>query len=258
VSELHRHYWENGYAILRNFYSEQQLQPLQGVLQDFHQQWLVDNSDSYHKYAINSASITHVNGLAPAQRAQLFSFIGSHKLNDTLLQILPGEPAFMNTQLFFDPFNAQQKNYWHRDIQFNPIAIEKQQAMLRSSNVIHFRIALKPERGLELVPGTHLRWDTPEEYAVRTEAQGASVSDDLAQGQTIALAAGDLLIFSANMIHRGLYGLDRLAFDCIFCDANPELVAFADSDCLPDAAQLAALENPLAFTNSIELKRSQD
>jgi len=242
--------------LLRNFYSQGQLQSLLVILQAFHQKWVVDNSDVYHRRAINSADITHAKTLDNAQRRELFAFIGSHKLTDILLQILPEAPAFMNSQLFFDPFNGEQKNYWHRDIQFNPLSIEQQQAMLRSSNVIHFRIALKPERGLELVPGTHLRWDTAEEYAVRTGAAGHSYCDDLVEGKKIPLQPGDLLIFSANMIHRGLYGMDRFAFDCIFCDADPQLVAFANSDCLPDVTQLGAIENPLAFNNSIELKRS--
>jgi ectoine hydroxylase-related dioxygenase (phytanoyl-CoA dioxygenase family) len=256
MSELQKNYRQSGYAVLRNFYSPLQLQPLHRVLRDFHLQWLADNSEAYQKHAINSAYITQSKVLGAAQRGQLFAFIGSNQLSEPLLQLLPEGAAFMNTQLFFDPFNAEQKNYWHRDIQFNPISIKQQQQQLRSSNVMHFRIALKPERGLELVPGTHLRWDTPAEYAVRSGAEGHHPSDDLAQGRAIALDAGDLLIFSANMIHRGLYGMDRFAFDCIFCDADPELLAFADSDCLPDAEQLAAIENPLAFSNTIALKGS--
>jgi len=67
----------------------------------------------------------------------------------------------MNTQLFFNPANAAQR----------------------------------PEPGLELVPGTHLRWDTPEEFAVRLALAGRKHCDALADAQQDCLPdAATLLI----------------------------------------------------------------
>jgi len=63
------------------------------------------------------------------------------------------------------------------------------------------------------------------------------------------------LVFSANMIHRGLYGMDRLALDILFCDPVPELVEFIDDSCLPDPGTLAMLENRTAFDSAMEIKR---
>ena len=48
-------------------------------------------------------------------------------------------------------------------------------------------------------------------------------SDDLTAGKVIKLNAGDLLLFSANMIHRGLYGKNRLALDIIFAKMHHSL-----------------------------------
>ena len=64
---------------------------------------------------------------------------------------------------------------------------------------------------------------------------------------------GDLLVFSANMIHRGLYGLDRLSFDIIFCDSDPDLVKYVGHDCLPNDDELKKIECPNAFINTIRL-----
>ena len=64
-------------------------------------------------------------------------------------------------------------------------------------------------------------------------------SDDLSSGLTIELAAGDLLVFSTNMIHRGLYGLDRLAF--LFFDPELTLVKYVKDDCLPSQAIINTL-----------------
>jgi hypothetical protein len=65
--------------------------------------------------------------------------------------------------------------------------------------------------------------------------------------QQIAMHPGDLLVFSANMLHRGLYGMDRLAFDMLFCDPDPALLACVQQDCLPDAATLAIVDCPELF-----------
>ena len=160
----------------------------------------------------------------------------------------------MNTQLFFNPKNIEQENYWHRDIQFNDMSVEEQKRKLMNVNVIHFRVPLMSEPGLEVVPGTHRRWDTDLEFNVRTEIKGRRCSDDLPSGQKISLEMGDLLVFSANMIHRGLYGLDRLSFDILFCDASLELAQFCEVACLPNNCLLANIANPEVYINAIGLR----
>jgi len=72
------------------------------------------------------------------------------------------------------------------------------------------------ENGLEWVPGSHQRWDTEEELNVRLELCGHRHQECLDSGLEIPLGAGDLLVFSANLIHRGLYGKHRMALDILF------------------------------------------
>lgn len=68
------------------------------------------------------------------------------------------------------------------------------------------------------------------------------------------MTAGDLLVFSADMIHRGLYGLDRLALDILVFDSAGDFVDYVDDDCLPDASMLKKIDDPRLFTNTLYLK----
>ena len=144
-------------------------------------------------------------------------------------------------------------SFWHRDCQYD-YDIEDQKRVIQETQVVHFRIPLFDELGMELVPGTHKRWDNDEEFDVRQEEKGRVSSEDLSLGQKIQLAAGDLLVFSADMIHRGLYGLDRLALDMLIFDSEGDYVDYVDDDCLPETSMLDKIEDPRLFTNTIDLK----
>lgn len=201
---------------------------------------------------MNSAYLTNQGYLNDRQRQVLFDFIGSEKVMSIVNELIPKQPCFLNTQLFFNPVNPKQRNYWHRDPQYH-LSIEQQKSALSTSEVIHFRLPLQDEPGIELIPGTHKRWDSTEELNVRFEQNGDKNDQALSQGKVIKLSAGDLLIFSANMIHRGLYGLDRLAFDILFCQPDPSVIQFVSNDSLPSAEALTSLENTDAFDNTLKL-----
>jgi len=153
--------------------------------------------------------------------------------------------------------NETQRNYWHRDPQYH-LSVDQQKEALLGPEVVHFRIPLFDEPGVELIPGTHRRWDSDEELGVRLDQDGHKNYDKLSAGVKITLNAGDLLVFSANIIHRGLYGMDRLALDILFCDPVPELMKFVDANGLANSQTLAKLENANAFKNTIELKTNND
>ncbi|WP_432474468.1 phytanoyl-CoA dioxygenase family protein [Amphritea sp. HPY] len=246
---------KDGYFVLKGFFEPAELEGLTSALRDFHDKWKQSNAEFYASKAVNSAYITGTKHLDETKRQQLFSIIGSHKIMNVVSALMPEGSAFMNTQLFFNPVNSDQKNYWHRDPQYH-LSVEEQQAALNGPEVLHCRIPLADEPGIELIPGSHKSWDSEEELEVRLEQNGRMNSENLSSGITVPLAAGDLLVFSANMIHRGLYGKHRFAFDILFCDPDPELTRFVDDDCLPDKGSLAAIENPCAFNNTIHLKNS--
>jgi hypothetical protein len=156
--------------------------------------------------------------------------------------------------LFFDPPNSELTDFWHRDCQYDH-DIENQKKAITETQVMHLRVPLFDELGMELIPETHNRWYTPEELVVRNEENGRLSNENLPNGTKIKLAAGDVLVFSADMIHRGIYGLDRLAFDILVFDSQSDFSDYVDDDCLPNAALLKEIDNPKIYLNTISAKK---
>ncbi len=242
-------YQSEGFVLFKGLFDTEKINCLAEVMTRHHHRWVADNMKIYHEGAINSAYITAPKYLADSDREIIFQFIAAPKISDVACELLPNGPAFMNTQLFFNPFNSQQLNYWHRDPQYH-LSIEGQQQALSGAEVLHFRVALKDEPGIELVPGSHRNWDTEEQLDVRFEKNGRRKSDELIAGKKLPLDSGDLLVFSGNMLHRGLYGMDRFAFDILLCDKDPALLQYVDAQCLPSPSMMAHLDAPIMFENT--------
>ncbi len=254
LGELATTYRAKGFALIAGLFEESELCTLHEVLLRFHSRWLAANSALYAARAINSAYLTDSDHLSVEDRRVLFRVLGDRRIECLLRAIFPGPAAFMNTQLFFNPANRDQPNYWHRDIQYTGEPDAVQRAELNNINVLHMRLALMPERGLELVPGSHVRWDTDEEYGVRMERGGRKNCEELPNTEVVAMGRGDLLIFSANMLHRGLYGVDRLAFDMLFCDPLERLVKHVRPSCLPQGQDFDVIENPGPFLETLRVR----
>lgn len=246
-------YDEQGYFVIRDYFNASEISSLRKVILKFHALWKIDNVKFYQEEAFNSSLITGSEYLSYDDRVKLFNFISSKKIMAIVESVIPVNPAFMNTQLFFNPVNRQQKDFWHRDCQYD-FDVEDQKRVIQDTQVVHLRIPLFDELGMELVPGTHKRWDNDEEFDVRQEEKGRVSSEDLSTGKKIKLAAGDLLVFSADMIHRGLYGLDRLALDMLVFDSAADYADYVDDDCLPEASMLEKIDDSRLFMNTIRLK----
>jgi len=252
-NQLNSNYEDQGYFVIRGYFSAFEIESLSKVILRFHEAWKKDNEEFYKEIAFNSSLITGSEYLDIDDRVKLFNFISSEKMMSLIDSVIPNNPAFMNTQLFFDPVNPQLKDFWHRDCQYDH-DVEVQKKVIHETQVLHLRIPLFDELGIELVPGTHKRWDNEEEFNVRQEIKGRQSNESLSTGKGIALAAGDLLLFSADMIHRGLYGLDRLALDVLVFDSAANFADYVDDDCLPPISMLDKIEDPRLFTNTIDLK----
>lgn len=225
-------YTKFGFSYHKHFFREEELSLIEPIIVKFHHSWLEENSESFLKGALNSHSLTASTKLTEHEKRTLFDFISSEKLTN-LIEF--ENPRFLNTQLFFDPNNLNQKNYWHRDIQYTGLSVAEQKEAIKTQNVVHFRIPLKKELGIELIPETHRVWDSDEEYNVRNSLNNRLPNDSLKNGKSIELRRTDLLIFSANMIHRGIYGNNRLSLDIIYCDNNPKILKFRDLNNFPKA-----------------------
>jgi hypothetical protein len=241
-------YRAQGFVHLPGFFDAHHLTALHAAVQRFHAAWMAENSELYRAGAVNSAYLTSPRHLAPADREQLFRFVAQNSVGEVLDQIFAGPAAFMNTQLFFNPADIAQRNYWHRDIQYTGMSVEEQQRALGKQQ------CGTPARGA--AAGAWSRSGSGHALALghagrvcRSHATRRTHkrSDALAGTQQLALQTGDLLVFSANMLHRGLYGMDRLAFDMLFCDPDPALLAYVQQDCLPDAGTLATVACPQLY-----------
>jgi ectoine hydroxylase-related dioxygenase (phytanoyl-CoA dioxygenase family) len=252
-SQLNSRYNEQGYFVIRDYFNATEISSLRKVVLKFHELWKQDNVAFYREEAFNSSLITGSEYLASDDRVTLFNFISSKKMMKIVDSVISDSPAFMNTQLFFNPVNRQQKDFWHRDCQYDH-DIDMQKEVIHETQVLHLRVPLFDELGMELVPGTHKRWDNEEEFNVRQEEKGRLSSEDLSTGKKINLAAGDLLVFSADMIHRGLYGLERLALDILVFDPTGDFADYVDDDCLPDTEMLDKIDEPRLFLNTRRLK----
>ena len=252
-SQLNSNYDDQGYFVIRNYFNASEISSLRKIILKFHALWKHDNADFYQQEAFNSSLITGSKYLEFDERVMLFNFISSKKIMHIVDSVISANPAFMNTQLFFNPVNPEQKDFWHRDCQYDH-DVEAQKEVIHNTQVLHLRVPLFDELGMELVPGTHKRWDNEEEYNVRQEIKGRVSSEELSTCKKIKLAAGDILVFSADMIHRGLYGLDRLAFDILIFDSAGNYVDYVDNDCLPDISMLAEIPDPSVYFNTLQLK----
>lgn len=253
LTQLNRQYEDEGYFVIRDYFEAPEISGLRKLITKFHELWKKDNAEFYQEVAFNSSLITGSKYLSYDERVKLFNFISSPKMMNIVEAVITNNPAFMNTQLFFNPANAELKDFWHRDCQYDH-EVEMQKKVIHETQVLHLRVPLFDEPGMELVPGTHKRWDSEEEFNVREEIKGKLSNDALSTGKAIKLDAGDLLVFSADMIHRGLYGLDRLALDILVFDSAGDFADYVDDDCLPENSMLDKINDPRLFMNTMHLK----
>ncbi|MEP2651121.1 MAG: phytanoyl-CoA dioxygenase family protein [Paraglaciecola sp.] len=246
-------YEELGYFVIRGYFTAAEMSALREVILMFHERWKQDNPEFYKEVAFNSSLITGSQYLKAKDRVKLFNFISSPKMMRVIESLIPTHAAFMNTQLFFNPVNPELKDFWHRDCQYDH-DLAGQQKAIQETQVVHLRVPLFDELGMELIPGTHKRWDTQEELEVREELNGKLSNDSLPHSATIPLAVGDLLVFSADMIHRGLYGLERLAWDILVFDASSDFADYVDDDCLPSQSMLEDIDDARLFAKTMALK----
>ncbi len=211
-----RDFNRDGFVLLRDFFSSAELEPIASLVHDIDARWRERNPDPD---LINSSYLTG-SELCPREdeRRRFFEFISRDDLTSLAEQLLGGAPYFLNTQLFFDPVNPEKKNYWHRDTQYLGLSEEEQKQVIHEAGVLHFRVALRPDPGLEFIAGSHARWDTETERDVRLELNGRENWNDLEHAVRVPHAQGDLLVFSAHIIHRGVYGGDRRSLDILYTD----------------------------------------
>ena len=246
--KISQEFADQGYVIIKKLFTQAEMEQITNIVNPIYQQWLQENSFSLIEYQlVNMDSLTHLKYFPnhSKKRIQFFELISPKKLTDLLESIFGQGIYFHNTQLFFNPYQNRRLPYWHRDLQYNPIEETVQVKELKNILMLHIRIPLVAEKGIELIPGTHQRWDSELERNVRLELKGHTHSENLPNTVLIELEPGDILIFSGQMIHRGNYELNtiRKALDICVGKKHPLTSGFLDRDILPNALEIECIKN---------------
>ena len=224
-----------------------------------HAGWLHEQGEKARQQdLVNSHSLTasrYFPGKFRAERGSFFDALADPVLFVPVTQLFGEQLHFHGTQMFFNPLGGHRRPYWHRDIQYMGCAESEQQALLGQLCNLHIRIPLRPERSFMLVPGSHARWDTELERDVRLERSGHGSWEELASARPFDLQPGDVLLFSAHMLHRGSYqgNSDRLSLDLMLGKHHPRAPALPDTDQLPTPDELARVRCPRWYECALEL-----
>jgi len=212
-----------------------------------HAGWLAAHGDDVRRLGlVNGTRLTDVRWFAPPyddERAVFFDALADPVLYDVVTESFGADLYFHGTQAFFSPL-GERAPYWHRDLQYGSLDEAAQRRLLSELTQLHVRIPLRPERRFLLVPGSHARWDTTEERDVRLERDGHRSAEELSTARSFDLVPGDVLVFSAHMLHRGTYGQDRLSLDLMVGRPHATSAAFPDTAQLPTPAELARIRRP--------------
>jgi len=156
----------------------------------------------------------------PSVLERLLTFVASARVC-SLLEGLPyGDeqriPRLKKSDYYHEQTQHDWDGDWHRDSQFKEHEPEREQALVLGTTTVHLRVALEPDDRLELVEGSHRRWDTDEELGIRKGAKRSRA--DMPNAVRIALRAGDACVFHAWSIHRATYQRAplRRTLDCLY------------------------------------------
>lgn len=259
LPDARQYYQDNGYVILPQLLDSLHIAHLRQCIAPIYAQWLAQSQHNQgFDQLVNMHSLTqpHYFMQHSAKRLAFFQQLSCTVLVDALNSLFDETLYFHNTQLFFNPTDPQRQNYWHRDLQYSPIPDAQQQQVHTELTSLHVRIPLLDETGIELIPQSHQHWDSALEHQVRFAKVGHQQHDDLPHSQLINLKQGDVLIFNAQMIHRGRYDFnrERLALDLCIGTPHPLIEGFRDTTVQPTVDELAQIENKGWFMEAAKLK----
>lgn len=241
VSDFKNEWKRQGYFVVPQLFDTSLVGTMREICDDILEQWLEESLEPEEAANYpNMAYLTEARYFKahPERLATLLEAIAHEKIIGIFEDVFDAEPLFHNTQYFFEPATNSRAGDWHRDQQFISPEAEAEKAAM-SHVGLHVHIALTPDDNLEIVPGTHARWDTPEELEIRKGLNGKKRNDPLPGAIRVSLEAGDGCFFSAWSLHRGHYlaGKVRRTFDVMYGTApsriyTPPPMCFLDANAL--------------------------
>lgn len=229
---------DQGYVTVKSLFGSSEIERLAGIVDRIFRQWLTENRSARVDHRlVNMHSLTSPRYFQrrAEERLLFFQTLASDRLTNLLDGMFGDGLYFHNTQLFFNLLANDREPYRYRELQYSAIEDAALKAVRRNLLVLRVRIPLLAEKGIELIPGTHKRWDTDLERDVRLELNGRHNGEELPGAMLIELEPGDVLIFSAQMLHRGNYRLNasRKALDLCIGKPHPYTAPYLDESTLP-------------------------
>ena len=184
-----REQWaEEGCCLYRSLLADDEVADLLRITERVRRQWLVASAEDGKPGDPDRHNMRHLNHPAyfrdyPGEFVTLMNLIADERILGFARELLEGEPVFRATTLWFEPRTAHEDGSWHRDVQFLKPNEDDQRSVVAARakpDGIQLQIALVETSDVEYVPGSHLRWDTDEEYRIRlADGQANSRANDM-------------------------------------------------------------------------------
>jgi ectoine hydroxylase-related dioxygenase (phytanoyl-CoA dioxygenase family) len=217
-----RDWREQGYLVVRKVFDPERIARLLPIVEDVWRQSRIRDAISGDPAPPGDAAhaMFHCNHpdyhrADPSRITTMLEAAAQESVLDMPRRLFGEEPLLRSLSLWFSPDRVSSDGHWHRDTQFIYPDVEEESARFLEAHAAfgsccQFQIALVPSDDVEYVPGSHLRWDTPAEFAIR-RADGAKnwCSNDMPGAVRIPLEAGDGLMFNPRGLHRGRYHVDK-------------------------------------------------
>ena len=211
---------EDGYVVFRGIYSAERTQKLKEICERILAQWRECNPETSEPGGSRDDHVMrHLNHAGYFSSGQpgfteLMDAIADPRVLRVCASILKDELLFRCTSLFMNPLDTSVDGIWHRDLQFMHPDIEEEKDVLAAGSEeghgVQLQIALVPSDDVEVVPGSHLRWDTPKEFDIRhADGKRNNRSSDMPGALRVALEPGDGVAFNPMGLHRGRYHTDK-------------------------------------------------
>lgn len=251
------HWQQHGYVVVRGLLPPARAADLARIVEPILQQWRTCNPETGKAGGGPDATVMrHLNhpgyfGVNRRQElVQLLQAVADPAVLDVCATILASPPLFRCTSLFMNPQHQSQDGSWHRDSQFHhPDETEERQAIADGGDLgrsVQLQIALVASSDVEVVPGSHLRWDTPAEYAIRRANDGTnSRANNMPAAVRVELAPGDAVAFNPLALHRGRYHADKCRRTLMLTytsAAHPRFDYFSDQPWFDEAGYLDGLD----------------
>ena len=211
----HTEKWKrDGYLVFRRLLDQDNVNALRAICDAALNQWCRQNTPENEPggrcHKPDAWIMLHLNHPKYHPTSESLGTLLNTIAHPSILGVLDAvfrEPA-VHTQInyYIDPSEKRPSN-WHRDCQFtaNWAGENMNDLISREGDPpreIHMHIPLASTSASQVVPGSHIRPDTPKEHLIRTEDPH---SENMPNAIQLPLEPGDIAFFHVNALHRGTY-----------------------------------------------------